>query len=294
MNNKLIILVLTLVVGIIVTGSVLMPALDTAKEINSPHQDYSNVNANTVSYGAIENGTDFVYDGSSFTINDIESSKTSSIAFASDTCFMYFDSMSVPKLFYVDDSTYSRIQNITAFNIVVNNESFSGTVTTSDGDTSIDYTYSTYALCPNTNGDYVLCDTNFSHEYTVKSIDQIWTFEYSGASHYFSAIGDAIKVNGVDAGTCTVDATAVGMVAGYTVTVDKTSGSDVSYSYNGAAYYPHYVIVPKSVSLTLSGYENNTAWLNLMSVLPIMVIVALVVAAVGAVTLKRDEGIRGV
>ena len=289
MNNKLIILVLTLVVGIIVTGSVLMPALDTAKEINDPHQDYSNVNANTVSYGAIENGTDFVYDGSSFKINDIESSKTSSIAFASDTSFMYFDSKGVPKLFYVDDSTYSRIQDITAFNIVVNNESFSGTVTTSDGDTSIDYNYSTYALCPNSNGNYVLCDANFSHEYTVKSIDQIWTFEYSGADYYFSAIGDAIKVNGVDAGTCTVDATAVeGMAAGYTVTVDKTSGSDVSYSYNDTTYYPHYVIVPKSVSLGLSGYENNTPWLNLMSVLPIMVIVALVVAAVGAVTLKRD------
>lgn len=288
MNNKLIILVLTLVVGIIITGSVLMPALDTAKEINNPHQDYTNINANTVSYGAIENGTDFVYDGSSFTINDIESSKTSSIAFASDTCFMYFDSKGSPKLFYVDDSAYSRIQDITAFNIVVNSKSFSGTVTTSDGDTSIDYTYSTYALCPNSNGDYVLCDTNFSHKYTVKSIDQIWTFEYSGASYYFSAIGDAIKVNGVDAGTCTVDATAVEGVAGYTVTVDKTSGSDVSYSYNGTTYYPHYVIVPKSVSLELSGYENNTAWLNLMSVLPIMVIVALVVAAVGAVTLKRD------
>lgn len=290
MNNKLITLVLTLVIGIIVTGSVLMPVLDNAKEINNPHQDYSNVNANTVSYGAIDNGTDFVYDGSSFTINDVESSKTSSVAFASDTCFMYFDSGSVPKLFYVDDSTYSRIQDITAFDIVVNNGSFSGTVTTSDGNTPIDYTYSTYALCPNSNGNYVLCDANFSHDYTVKSIDQIWTLKYSGANYYFSTIGDAIKVNGVDAGTCTVDATAVeGMVTGYTVTVNKTSDSDVSYSYNDTTYYPHYVIVPKSVSLELSGYENNATWLNLMSVIPVVVIVAIFMTAVGAIALRRAD-----
>lgn len=308
MNTKLIPLIMTLVVGIILAGSLLIPVLSDAQKTIGPEVTVTNDSA--IVLREIEDGdvlkcvrtkTGATSWTDVWTLNDdvISSLSGGSLAWnvgiMSDAIYMqinssgnsaagtYYDmTRSTPAATYYGISSSAEIGDVgvTSFSFA----NGAATVTYNENTTlEVPYTWG-YIVCPYEDGEYCAAvsggvgavkDPNqvaLCGAYTSGDLDTM--YYYKDGQTYVSNTAYTMTANittAVHSGTTDIyDAT---------VSVDMTDGDDTE------SFTPYRILVPYEVT----GHAASGASYSLLGAIPIIVIVALIVAAIGMVAVRRND-----
>ena len=286
-KTNLLTLVITLTVGIILAGSLLMPVIANAQEGVGPTTTFTNTGYGQVYVTEVTEDTTLVYDGTTLTINATDIATFGSrCSFTADTAFMYHGS-SGSKIFAWTGTSYEN-PSFTEYTATIDVDDKTITVVgmVDSVETTIECPY-TWCYVTAAAGDYLSIDSNFARDYYIRSIDDVKSVEYNNSGFVFSSNGAVLEVNGTEQGTVNYT---VQDVSGYniqTIHVEKTiANSGLSYTYNDNNYSVHWTIVPYKVT----GNElQDLPARELLSVIPILIVVALVVGATGAVFVKRED-----
>lgn len=301
MNNKLITIVLTLVVGIILAGSVLMPVLNDATKTTDTFENSGYFHMEK--YGTDEDVT-IVWDPATpkqISVNGVTYLPATpvnqfvNVAIGDDWYFRYADGGSNT---YVQVS-YSGIDQVAGSNSdgqTVTVTCSDGTATITKGTTTQTATYTELYVISGDDGAYIMKNAN-------ESVTVAGDTEFIGLGSTALGTGKAVlKVTGnVDDGA---DVTVIGTTASEIEISDINVAAVSMTGHNGytlsnvtftitadAVEYPatySYFIAPASVTLELAEHLTP-GQIALMGAIPIMVIVALLMAAVGAITLRRND-----
>ena len=286
MSNKLIPLILALVVGIILTGSMLVPI------VNEFADDQKAVYNNSTGYmaNAMDGDGVLVVDTTSgstvVTFNDVVVPITTGIYAQSDK-FVVFGSSGTTRLNDTDGAV-SNISPATTLTITFT----SGSATLAYGDVEKTYELGWAFVCSGSDGAYRSYSTqNSTATYYLNNIDQLYGSNWiTTTSEWFSYHGANVIVGDEQ---ITANYT-LNEVSGYTnlYTLKIGGGSASEYNFvvdnDGEDYTvnPRFMIVPASITAIK---EDGAAALALIEALPIVVIIALVVMAAGALYTKRDD-----
>lgn len=295
MNNKLIPIVMTLVVGIILAGSVLMPVL---KDATTVHETFDNAPYAYYQMKELEVDDTWTRTDSTWKFND----ETLTTASDNKVSVLATDNTAFRQNAYVIGTTqYSTnfvIAEVTAEGIVMFNE-----------DKPISYT-SGYGATP--NGDYIL--KTYTDKAYVHGDTNLWVTGITGLPgaantrdmviHIEGTINDGVTVTGSPIKNGTTDNFASSdVVINYTAvdgfedlyliesvtfnfTVDFLNGDDPSETKSGSATYSTFVL-PKEITAERTVHLTN-GQIALMGAIPVLVIVALLVVAVGVVARRND------
>lgn len=284
MNNKLIPLVLTLVVGIILTGSVLMPVLNDATDDTIVYK-----NDDTYRMSPLGDQTITIhYENSEYIVNGVTFDRNGRPIAQNDSLMIYAVSHSQRSgyEYVVDENGYHRYNiGIDAIlDVTYDGANHKATVETTTGGTTYtgEYNLTNEVYYADPNGDYIwqaeLGDGLYIGEDWTKF--NCWS---DGSNAFYSVMGETVKVDGVEDtdAIITKELAAIPHVAGiqkltaYSVTIDEVGHDCRGY------------IVAREVSgttdLSLKEYSS------LIYAIPIMIIVALVAMAAGAIYLKRND-----
>ena len=284
MNNKLIPIVITLVVGIILAGSVLMPVLNDAKKTIGDEVTYTNGTIGT--YRLAETDEDL-------TITMTKGSGTWTIDINGDSFqttndgnlnLLYSDAIVITKNNSGDGLTIN-------YNGVASTNSTTKEIIFSDGtvkfDEVVNDTHTTYyegayswVYLPDTTGIYV--NHTGTEAFYVKSIDDVIM---GGA--YISGENDCqysfhdgeLKTTWEGETSITYD---MELVDG---TTDIYKVSNVLIHIGDESFTPYRYLTPASVT----GHEASGASYSLLGAIPVMVIVALIMGAVAMIVVKRND-----
>ena len=191
----------------------------------------------------------------------------------------HFASNSTCRVVYWDGSAVVKINGATGIDVTVADNKVTGTITKGETVTTLtDFDLGDWTAYANTDGNYVL-NSGVTKTYYFNDLDQIYgTAESTISNTVFVSFhgADAIK-NGVATTPTYTD----NAVSGY---VDIYSISNSDYTIDGSSVYVW--LAPKNVMGT---EPQNVMANNLLSVLPLLVIVAILVGAIGLITTKRKD-----
>lgn len=278
MNNKLIAIVMTLVVGIILAGSVLMPVVNDARTTTSTEVNYTNEETTFRMAGASDVVTLTLSSGT-VTLNDVAIEKIS------NSNILLSDAVSLDQFQYqgnwlnrmwFKDST--ALQYPSAFELTFENGNVTGTVTISDATTSIDTTYS-YLFYADSEGDYIqMTNNDWANGVYLNNANQlILSGLYTTGENdtTYSYVDGVFTTGGDYTGSVELTTEKVGM--------DVIKATALTVTIGEETFTPFRALVP----MTVVGHTETPAS-NLIGVIPVLVIVSLVVAAIGMVVVKRD------
>lgn len=286
MKTNILTLVITLTLGVILAGSLLMPVVTSAIEdnqttvVNNVGGKWHMVQVDEVATAS--------WDGTTCLVNDSE------ITFGSTYSFITADT------FCCRWTSSSRTATIFNFGF------------DEDGTTPLANTaYSTWTMTAQ-NG--VATFTNLADETQTTTVEYNWLFvptptasapsEWAmtaGTSTYWVTDKTPIYISSTDGRIViegTIDdlkVTSNGEPAEFVVNAEEISGyeekvwkvtSIVVTAYSGTEYTFNRMVFPYSIVLT---NEGAAAYVSLYAVIPIMVILGLVVSAVGAIVVKRND-----
>lgn len=177
---------------------------------------------------------------------------------------------------YAGGGVTSQATNSDSGTITIQN----GTVEYTAGEVSLTWQSSDFVLLPDANGTYYVRYAAQGPQY-INDIDDIYVASIANNKLVWGN-GDTLTD-----GTNTYEAVLTSDVVQTSGTVDVyTLPTMKSYRMmdSGSGYYPAFVCVPVEVDGTTEGWENIS---NLLSVIPVMVVVSAVIAAV-AIFLKRE------
>ena len=298
MNNKLIPLVITLVVGIILAGSVLMPVLNDARKTIGDEVTYTNsiVSNNQNRYDYVDSlelvatasetsgiQYDFALNG-----NPITLSTDYMIAILSDGFSLQIGNGGQFSLMlkldpYSPSPTFSPSTS-PEIKISMNNGEWSIV----DGDTSVATGTYTWVVTFVENGRYVAHNGSVNGAYcheTPKDFIMYGSTYTSGDLDTYYAYGNGEMVLGDSTYTGTLN-WAASLVDGttdvYKVTTCTITVSDGETSESFTPYRCLYLY-------EVAGHEASGASYSLLGAIPIIVIAALIVAAVGMVAVRRND-----
>lgn len=307
MNTKLIPIVLTLVVGTILAGSVLMPVLNDATKTEGTFENHG-----YFSMDAVEENTDTTirFDNtlSKAYVNGTEVSINSStpnnftILGADNFIVRWQPSTSVR--IYSDDAKWSfaTTDTFTFVEFKVGGSTVSITSDKTDQEAAtISMGNTPFVISSNDNAEYVMKLANEGAYVTDESVCLMGIsvglgFNTAIGVYGIGTIADGMSLSTAYQGTSvTGDITYADPVADYssvsgynglyklngytsTITVGETTPTDISYTY---------FIVPAEVTAELSQHLTP-GQIALMSAIPIMVIIALIMVAVGVVARRND------
>lgn len=285
MNNKLIPIVLTLVVGIILAGSVLMPVLNDAQTtLGNPATINNTIKTDSPEY-TIWDGSDIEFEYSTstteYTINGVTYSyaaDTQRILIASNdfACrnggtlaspvivsqYVTLDSqLTKPFTFTVADKEYT---------LELDGNTYTGNVdwlvyACDEGNANLGQVpQNTTIYTSNSNGMIVL-----GNIYTTGDNDTFYSY-YDGD----------LTVNSAYADSSSIDITKT-LADGYT-DIYQTA---ITVNVGDESFTPFFILIPK----TVEGHAAAGATYSLVGAIPVMVIVALLMAAVGAIALRRND-----
>lgn len=281
MKTNILGLVITLVVGIILAGSLLVPVLDDAKKdlgnpitLTNESQQYMSLSNGDVEISLADNV--LTVNGETYTFVT-----TDRIIFACDSFVAYYNGSNAYGSYL---NMQSGIRNITAFEASVTDGLLNASVTYEgvvDPETVTDRPVA-FSFYIDPDGDYSYFSPQYVQPY-VKSIKDLYAF---GA--YYTGDNDTYYwyYNGV-AGGYSEDYT-YGMTATISLadnTTDLFKASDIVYSVGDETFTPFSMIVAKEVA----GHATAGATYSLLSTIPILVIVSLVLAAVGMIYVRRND-----
>ena len=259
MDNKLITLCITLVVGIILTGAILVPAIDDASSTK-----YTNVASNGVEYVYSDNftvskeasSTDVVINGVTFT-----NAGPNALILAPETILYQTGN---PINFFDSTGTYTNLTNV-AFSGTCTDGTFVYTIGT---DETVTVTLTDPLVAVKSGGEYVSINSGSANVRDGADIIS-WTWT-SGANILYN--GSEVVVTP----TSEVDTDFA-----YTIANGKVSLSSLVFTYGETTITGNTLIVPKS-------YAIDNEYATLYSAIPVLVIVSLVLAAVALIVNKRD------
>lgn len=294
MNNKLIPIVLTMVVGIILAGSVLMPVLNSATKTTDKI-------TNTGSYFLTDSDDNYslVYDpAGKFTVNgedipftDLPGGSSTLVSTAEyQLRFNNYTSSAQGNyaIFLITPSNFTRLANSTIeapLELVYD----SGSLTY--GTTTVSYTSDSfrgmvkegnYVMTASTSPAKVLKNTSIIIGDGTTQVDRWYNrFYIEGTVEDISvAAGESITVSNIVANTVAVTKY-VDVVELTSITFDATDGeTTVNATYNR-------VIVPAEITVELSEHLTP-GQIALLGAIPVLVIVALLVVAVSTVARRND------
>lgn len=280
-NKNLLNLVITLIVGIIITGAVLMPVLsdaqtDAAVPTTKINESYEYV---SLASGDVQ----IQYSNGTFTINDEVQNVPSTpgqIFFACDYVIVWFNG-TVPYGSYLNQT--SGIRNINAIDITVSGSKLTASITydtnTTQTVTDQDISFSFYF---DPAGNYSVFDMRntqpyVSNEKDVTAVGTYYTGENKTFYWYYNGIASGINADytyGIDIETT--------KTAG---TTDIYNVTAVTFDISGETFTPFYMIVPKEIS----GHATTGVAYDLLGIIPLLVIIGLVVAATGSIYFKNEN-----
>lgn len=300
MNNKLITLVMTVIVGVILAGSLLVPVLNDATDAlhvtkTNDFGVYANVGSEDLTISCAVNSEDNTkWD---FTVNDttinFPVSGNSKWVLVTDTFCMDLESTGIT----IATASNARFTGQASFSGTIADGTLTGTSTYGENQThSFEQSY-TWAFYASESGDYRSFYLNSSDDVDVyyTDLNDIYGASFTFTTNkFFSLHGDVVNYYAVSGTATEINANVnydnvpstmnmkvldLNRTTGdYTFVVDN-SGTDYTV-------HPWMFIVPASV--TSDAIQNPGAIAALYGVIPIMVIVALLVVAVGVVARKND------
>lgn len=260
MKTNILGLVVTLVVGIILAGSLMMPAISDASSIK-----YTNVASNGVEYIYSDNftvskeasSTDVVINGVTFT-----NAGPNALILAPETILYQTGN---PINFFDSTGAYTNLTNV-AFSGTCTDGTFVYTIGT---DEAVTVTLTDPLVAVKSGGEYVSINSGSANVRDGADIIS-WTWT-SGANILYN--GSEVVVTP----TSEVDTDFA-----YTIADGKVSFNSLAFTYGETTIPGNTLIVPKS-------YAIANEYATLYSAIPVLVIVSLVLAAVAVIiNSKRD------
>lgn len=298
MKTNILTLVFTLVVGVILAGSLLMPVISDAQHA----RDTTYTNDAPYSYGKIYDFSENDLDDTiiisvcktgerSITING-ETHNVSSyqpVVMSDAFTIRYYNT----SMNFVTPSAGSKTITEATITISGGVATFTDVLNTSGTEITIDPEPITWAFVHDSNGDYSgLITENGITAYAHKN--EIYTSNWiTTTSEYFSgkAGDDFVTItDGTDSTTAAINWGGEYQNNGvYKLTLSSTS-DDYTFVVDNAGedytVHPFMVCVPK----TVVGTPDDASGINaLYGAIPVMVIVALLMTAVGAIALRRGD-----
>ena len=288
MKNKLIPLCITLVVGIILAGSVLIPVINDATDHT---YELSNKFTGSGYYHLADSSpVTFVYDDGTYAINDVTVTP-----FNANYTTITSDGMTVrwsggaPTIFSESSNT-----SVAAFELTANNGTITGTYASSSEPTTpveVELTY-TYLFYQDPNGEYIMTGgIGAPSEVYLLDKSEVYCNGYNpdlgtGSDRWFE-----FKGNIADGFTFKYGTTEITDVV---VNAEKIDGYDDAYALTSFE-----IEIDEDTTITINRFvapltvvatkEHNAAADSLLNVIPVLVIVSLVAMAAGAMILKRDD-----
>ena len=281
MNNKLIPVVLTLVVGIILAGSVLVPVLNDAKEDLGNPATLTNTSNNKVPLKYWE-GEEIVYAFDN--TNKVFTRDGENVTWYSNQLIFTTSDFSLwsraatndYKLAILGDT--SDVHN--SFTVTI---SADGSCTILRGSTTVYEGVLTWAVYQDPDGTANLVEHQGGSYLTgVKDNLIILGNLYTTGENdtYYSYYNGVLTVGEEYADNSSVSITST-LKEGYT----DIYTNDVSVIIGEESFTPYYIVIPA----TVSGHEAAGAAYSLLGAIPVIVIVALLVAAIGMIAVRRND-----
>lgn len=284
--NNLLTLAITLTLGVILAGSLMMPVIaDAQTDLGDPITK-TNTGTNDINYGIVDgvevvitNGTTVTVDGNTFTrSNDV------AYLFCTDNAFGWMSANGC--LVFIAGETYA--QNTT----VVYDSSKSGSISADDGTLTVTIGTTTYTstytwlLAPNEEGKYVqvltLGDANYYLDNSKDVIILGGDYNSGDLDTFYWYFNGESKTQDDKVMTVTFDKSLA------TGTTDIYSGHPVVTIVDGddsESFTPYRTFVKEEIS----GHATKGGAYSILGAIPIIVIVGLVVAATGAIFIKRND-----
>lgn len=285
-KNKLLTLVITLTVGIILAGSLLVPVVD---DYSSTYKDVKN-NASGYMADAFTSPGTLVVDttsGSTVVTWDGESIGVTTGVYSISDKFVVYGSNGTTRYSDVDGAV-SNISPATTITVTFSDNS----ATVEYGEINKSFDLSWAFIRTGSNGPYIAYSpaaTTFDHY--LNSMDQLWGSNWiDTTSQWFSYHGSNVLVDGEPV---TAEYT-LNKVSGYEdlYTLKIGGGAASEYGFivdnDGTDYtvHPRFTVVPAQITAVK---EGSTGILSLLGAIPLLFIVSLIVVAAGALYLKRDD-----
>lgn len=279
MKNNLLTLIITLVVGVILAGSLLAPVVADARTTTSTEVNYTNEETTFRMAEASEIVTLTLSSGT-VTLNGVAVEKVS------NSNILLSDAVSLDQFQYqgnwlnrmwFKDST--ALQYPSAFELTFENGTVSGTVTISDATTSIDTTYS-YLFYADSEGDYIqMTNNDWANGVYLNNTNQlILSGLYTTGENdtTYSYVDGVFTTGGDYTGSVELTTEKVGM--------DVIKATALTVTIGDETFTPFRALVP----MTIVGH-TETSISSLLGVIPIMVIVAILMTAIGAIAYRRAD-----
>ena len=303
MKTNILGLVVTLVVGIILAGSLLMPVLDDATTTERTFTNVGRYYVSTEIDGETTITMNYDIDGTTrqWYIDDVlleYEPTTTGPEYAQITTVAGADNM----VFRTDGRARGLVNSTGGadYSITVTNESITYGTTVSNAPLFVASTQPTdYVLYNNTGapclikGDSVLIACGYTGVTVANAIDDTPAVTTNLTISFSGSVKDGFEITTYDRDyTFTVDNVVVNATAheGYVDLYDFTSVEFDVISENDVATHCTYSVLAVPAEVTAELSEHLTpGQIALMGAIPVMVIVALLMAAVGAIALRRAD-----
>lgn len=296
MKTNILTLVITLAVGIILAGSLLGPVISDAQNTIGPEITMTNESSfvlkeadsgdvlKNVRTTVDETRTDTWTFNNTAIVGPSSGGTNWTVGIMSDSVYMQInaaDNASAGSWLYMDGTeTYHYFGSITVTFTDTEIQIDTGTASTS---ANVGYTWA-YVICPYDEGEYIapsLGGTGYVSKatdvllcgfYSTGELDTM--YYYHNGQNYVSTEGYSMVTN--------VDLT---LHEGTTDIYDATVSATVTDGTDSETFTPFRIFVPYEVT----GHEAGGASYTLLGAIPIIVIVAILMVAVGAIAYRRAD-----
>lgn len=290
-KNNILALVITLTVGIIFTGSLLMPAINDYEESTYEHYTYAGgyMAADLDGADAVVTA-DFLLSSNTYTVTVNDKDVTSLIpANGNQPILMWSKGLiqvagtngtdGVLKAYFYDEtsSTNKAISNATHIQVSTVGGVLTAILTVSGTDTTYTSAYDWIGYADK-DGQQKMILRNTSEPIYYSDVNQIHVAGWTQNS-VVSSVGETLSISGTVTGSMTITSTEV--VDG----VYSTLSTDMDYTINNTAWNPLYLVIPGDISVQKEGTEG---YVSLFAVIPIMAIVMLLMVGVSFFLRNRD------
>lgn len=286
-NNRIIPVFIALAISTILIGSVLVPIIDDA--IND--QFKTEVNNEFTYFRSMADGDITVISDASvstFTVNGQSTSVPTGMAsqvITSDSLVfsMTRDKASHDVYVLIDGTPHKYVA--TMVNLTVSKNKITGSVTTANDSITIDVPITWAFTFSIGQTEWVQYNAYGDRAIKVNSIDQLYGANWINTTNGFFAFhGDDLKVNGVVNDTIVFNPEKQDGYSDYNIVMFTQDGENTSFVVdNGGEDYtvhPFYMIAPKTIMVT---EEGDAGAVSLLMAVPVVVILALLVAAVSLI-----------
>lgn len=283
MNNKLIPLIMTLIVGIVLCGSLLAPAVNDAVSDNTLTKTNAGIPVTPIETWEAE----FLMANGSATasVNDAAVTVTETAPmFISNNVTIIFNEAAL--IVYYWDSTNDLGKNISApasVNVTVSDGTSTIVIVKGDVTTTLTYT-DDWVYGYDVNGEsiskYIPSTDTTLYYNNVNQLKGAFQTVGSSPTAFYSFVGDKVTVNGDEEVTATIESADTTSKEVKSSTFNRnTSTCDYTFAWNSATEYPLVVVAPH----TVTGVIDNgigAGGLALLVAIPILVIVGLLMMVV--------------